>query len=191
VDVVRRSRNTLALAVLGLLMERSSHPYEMAQTLRERNKGTSFKVTTGSLYDVVEGLERDGWIRSVETVRDGNRPERTVYEHTELGLAEFQKWIDELVRVPVNEYPKFIAAVSYVGVLGPEGAVDALTERAERLAKAIEETDEHVKSAPVPRLFIIEVEYAQAMRRAEVEWLRRTAAEMTAGEITWPKPGEY
>lgn len=189
--MVRRSRNTLALAVLGLLMERPSHPYEMAQTLRERNKGTSFKVTTGSLYDVVEGLERDGWIRAVETVREGNRPERTVYEHTEQGLAEFQKWIDELIRVPVNEYPKFIAAVSYVGVLGVEGAVDALTERAEQLTKSIEHTDEYCKSVRVPRLFNIEVEYAQAMRRAEVEWLRRTAAEMAAGEIKWPKPGEF
>ncbi|GAA3433662.1 PadR family transcriptional regulator [Kutzneria kofuensis] len=189
--MARRSRNTLALAVLGLLMEQPSHPYEMAQTLRRRNKGTSFKVTTGSLYDVVEGLERDGWIRAVETGRDGNRPERTVYEHTELGLAEFQKWIDELIRVPVNEYPKFVAAVSYVGVLGVEGAVDALTERAERLAKSIEETDEYVEAVHVPRLFMIEVEYAQAIRRAEVEWLRRTAAEMTEGTITWPKPGEY
>jgi hypothetical protein len=169
----------LALAVLGLLMEQASHPYEMAQTLRRRHKGTSFKVTTGSLYDVVEGLERDGWIKAVETVRDGNRPERTVYEY------------DELVRVPVNEYPKFIAAVSYVGVLGQEGAVAALTERAERLAKTIDATDIYVRSVSVPRLFNIEVEYAQTMRRAEMEWLRQIAAEMTAGEITWPKPGEY
>jgi DNA-binding PadR family transcriptional regulator len=191
VDVPRRSRNTLALAVLGLLMERPSHPYEMAQTLRRRNKGTSFKVTTGSLYDVVEGLERDGWIRAVETSRDGNRPERTVYEHTELGLAEFQRWIDELIRVPVNEFPKFIAAVSYVGVLGVDGAVGALTERADRLAETVEQTDEYVGRVQAPRLFMIEVEYAQAMRRAEVEWLRRTAAEMADGEITWPKPGEF
>jgi hypothetical protein len=29
------------------------------------------------------------------------------------------------------------------------------------------------------------------MRHAEVHWLRQTAAEMTAGTITWPKPGEY
>jgi len=191
VNVARRSRNTLALAVLGLLMEQPSHPYEMAQRLRERNKGTSFKVTTGSLYDVVEGLERDGWIRTVETVRDGNRPERTVYEHTEQGLAEFQKWIDELIRVPVNEFPKFIAAVSYVGVLGQEGAVEALTERADRLAESIAETDQLLAAVAAPRLFMIEVEYAQAMRHAEVNWLRHTAAEMTAGTITWPKPGEY
>ncbi|WP_043728581.1 PadR family transcriptional regulator [Kutzneria sp. 744] len=186
----RRSRNTLALAVLGLLMEQPSHPYEMAQRLRERNKETSFKVTTGSLYDVVEGLERDGWIRAVEIVRDGNRPERTVYEYTELGLAEFQKWIDELIRVPVNEYPKFIAAVSYVGVLGVEGAVAALTERADRLEESVRQTDDQLKGITLRRLFMIEVEYAQAMRRAEVEWLRQAAAEMTAGTIAWPKPGE-
>jgi DNA-binding PadR family transcriptional regulator len=189
--MARRSRNTLALAVMGLLMEGVKHPYEMAQTLRERNKGTSFKITTGSLYDVVEGLERDGWISAVETVREGNRPERTVYTCTELGLAEFQKWIDELIRVPVAEFPKFVAAVSYVGVLGIEGAVGALTERAERLAALVEETDEQLKPVHVPRLFMIEVEYAQAMRRAEVDWLRRTAEEMTTGAITWPEPGEY
>jgi DNA-binding PadR family transcriptional regulator len=189
--VARRSRNTLALAVLGLLMEQPSHPYEMAQRLRERNKGTSFKVTTGSLYDVVEGLERDKWIRAVQTVRDGNRPERTVYEHTELGLAEFQKWIDELIRVPVNEFPKFVAAVSYIGALGLDGAVAALTERADRLAETIEQTEQLLTTIAAPRLFMIEVEYAQAMRHAEVHWLRHTAAEMANGAITWPKPGEY
>ena len=184
--MARRSRNTLALAVLGLLLERPWHPYEMGQALRERNKGSSFKVTTGSLYDVVEGLERDGWVRAVETQRDGNRPERTVYEHTELGLAEFQKWIDELIRTPVNEYPKFIAAVSYVGALGVEGAPAALSERADRLVESIEQTDELLRSIQAPRLYMIEVEYAQAMRRAEVEWLRRIAAEMISGELPWP-----
>ena len=189
--MARRSRNTLALAVLGMLMEQPSHPYEMAQRLRERNKGTSFKVTTGSLYDVVEGLERDGWIRAVETVRDGNRPERTVYEYTELGLTEFQKWIDELIRAPVNEYPKFVAAVSYVGVLGVDGATAALTERADRLAETIDLTDALLRTVTAPRLFMIEVEYAQAMRHAEVHWLRHTVAEMANGAITWPKPGEY
>lgn len=50
--------NLLGLAVLGLLLEQPMHPYEMAATLRERNKDTSFKVRTGSLYDVVEALVR-------------------------------------------------------------------------------------------------------------------------------------
>ena len=118
----RKIANTLALAVLGLLQERPMHPYEMASTLRERHKDSSFKVNSGSLYDTVEALARHGWIEPVETARDGRRPERTVYARTEAGDGEFVRWIDELIRTPVLEYPKFLAAVSYLGALGPDGA---------------------------------------------------------------------
>src|ERR1700684_1941106 len=99
--------NTLALAVLGLLQERPMHPYEMASTLREGHKDSSFKVNSGSLYDTVEALARHGWIEPVETARDGRRPERTVYARTEAGDGEFVRWIGALVRTPVLEYPKF------------------------------------------------------------------------------------
>ena len=57
----------------------------MADTLRERGMDRVFKVTTGSLYDVVRTLERLGWIEARETVRVGARPERTIYQHTALG----------------------------------------------------------------------------------------------------------
>ncbi|MFC7110620.1 PadR family transcriptional regulator [Nonomuraea rubra] len=57
----------------------------MAATLRERGQDRVFKVTTGSLYDVVRALERAGWIEARETVKVGARPERTVYQHTPSG----------------------------------------------------------------------------------------------------------
>src|ERR1700722_19915954 len=136
----RKITNTLALAVLGLLQERPMHPYEMAATLRARHKDSAFKVTSGALYDTVEALAREGWIEPAETKRDGRRPERTVYAFTALGQDEFLGWIDELIRTPVPEYPKFIAAVSYLGALGPDRAANALTERAGQLKRRIEET---------------------------------------------------
>ena len=56
-----RSRsNPLALAVLTCLFERPMHPYEMAQTMRSRAKHESVKLNYGSLYGVVEGLEKRG-----------------------------------------------------------------------------------------------------------------------------------
>ena len=39
----------------------------------------------GSLYGVVESLEKRGLVTPQETVREGRRPERTVYEITEAG----------------------------------------------------------------------------------------------------------
>ena len=188
----RKISNTLALAVLGLLQERPMHPYEMAVTLRERHKDSSFKVNSGSLYDTVESLVQHGWIRPLATGRDGRRPERTVYEHTELGREEFVGWIDELIRVPVAEYPKFLAAVSYLGALGPEGAASALGERAEHLVKRLADVREllagTVGAGAVPRLFMIEVEYAQHAWEAELAWTRQTVAEIENGTLTWPEP---
>lgn len=186
----RKITNTLALAVLGLLQERRMHPYEMGVTLRERLKDGSFKVNTGSLYDTVEALVRHGWIEPVQTLRAGRRPERTVYAPTELGQAEFVRWIDELIRTPVPEYPKFVAAVAYLGALGPEGAADALTERAGHLRARIDETAallaETVGSGQLPRLFMLEAECALHAWRAELTWTTRTVEEIRDGSLTWP-----
>ena len=187
----RKIANTLALAVLGLLQERPMHPYEMASTLRERHKDSSFKVNSGSLYDTVEALARHGWIEPVETARDGRRPERTVYARTDAGDGEFVRRIDELIRTPVLEYPKFLAAVSYLGALGPDGASDALAERAVHLERRIEETKavlaDTVDSGQVPRLFMIEVECALHAWEAELAWTRRIIAEIGDGSLAWPR----
>ena len=186
----RKIANTLALAVLGLLQERPMHPYEMAATLRERHKDSSFKINSGSLYDTVEALARHGWIEPVETVRDGRRPERTMYAFTALGQREFLAWIEELIATPVPEYPKFIAAVSYLGALGPDRASEALTQRADQLGTKIEEAKtalaDTVGSGRVPRLFMIEVECALSSWQAELAWTRQIITEIRAGTLPWP-----
>src|ERR1700683_4591701 len=99
--------NPLALAVLVTLYERPMHPYEVAQTLRTRAKQESVRLNYGSLYAVVESLEKRGLIRARETIREGNRPERTVYEITDGGARELVDWLTELVAVPVKEYLHF------------------------------------------------------------------------------------
>ncbi|WP_283135847.1 PadR family transcriptional regulator [Rhizohabitans arisaemae] len=186
----RKVSNPLGLAVLGLLAESPAHPHAIAAALRERGMDRVFKLTTGSLYDVVRALERAGWIEAGETVRVGARPERTVYRHTALGRKEFVRWVDELIRVPAEEYPKFLSAVSYLGILGPEGAVAALRERAGRVRAAREETlglhREMLESGEVPRLFLVEVEYSARMQEAELGWIEEIVGDIEAGRLSWP-----
>ena len=38
------------------------HPYEMASELRERGKDQSIKIKWGSLYTVVQNLEKHGFV---------------------------------------------------------------------------------------------------------------------------------
>ncbi|MEV0382064.1 PadR family transcriptional regulator [Nonomuraea sp. NPDC050643] len=184
----RKVSNLLGLAVLGLLQESPMHPHAMAATLRERGLDRSFKLTTGSLYDVVRALERAGWIAAQETARVGGRPERTVYAHTPLGKEEFVRWLDELLRVPADEYPKFLSAVTYLGALGPEGAAAALRERAGRLRELIDgiRREHEAALAEVPRLFVLEAEYALRVMETELAWAEQTVGEIEAGTLEWP-----
>src|SRR3984957_15724625 len=108
----RKISNPLALAVLACLYESPMHPYEMATTMRARHKDESIKLNFGSLYTVVEALERHGFIEAQETERAGRRPERTVYRITAAGSAELLDWLSELISVPAKEYLRFEAGLS-------------------------------------------------------------------------------
>ena len=77
----------------------------MASTLRERRKEDSIKLNYGSLYTVIEQLLREKCIAVREVVKEGRRPEKTVYELTAAGEAELTDWMRELVGSPVKEYP--------------------------------------------------------------------------------------
>jgi DNA-binding PadR family transcriptional regulator len=57
----RKITNLLALAVLTLLSELSMHPCEVSAVLRQRELSTVIKLNYGSLYSVMEALQREGF----------------------------------------------------------------------------------------------------------------------------------
>jgi DNA-binding PadR family transcriptional regulator len=178
----RGRSNPLALAVLGCLYERSMHPYEMATTMRNRAKHESIKLNYGSLYTVVESLQRRGLIEPVETVREGRRPERTVYAITQAGRVEFVDWLSELIGVPVKEYTQFEAGLSLLAALPPDDAVAMLEQRRMQLAMALRQMRSVLALAAeegLPRLFSIEAEYRVALHEAELEWVEKLIGEIT------------
>jgi len=81
----RKISNLLALSLLNLLVERPMYPYEMAATLRQRGKDEAIKIHWGSLYTVVQNLEKYGFIEAVDVAREGRQPERTTYQITDAG----------------------------------------------------------------------------------------------------------
>ena len=178
--------NPLALAVLISLMEAPMHPYQVAQTLRSRAKEESVKLNFGSLYAVVESLERRGLIRPRETLREGRRPERTVYEITDTGAREALDWLGELLSVPAKEYPQFMAGLSFMPALPPEEVLTALEYRTRaievRLAM-LRATARAAAEAGLPRLFSIEGEYEECILSAELDFVERTAKEIRYGSL--------
>jgi DNA-binding PadR family transcriptional regulator len=180
-DTKRPFSNPLALAVLVLLYERPMHPYEMATTLRERHKESSIKLNYGSLYTVIEQLLREKFIAVREVLKEGKRPEKTVYQLTEAGRIELIDWMRELVSSPVKEYPVFEAALSLLPVLPPEEVVDLLEIRLGLLQKTIDEITEEDKvcrKMNLPRLFSLENEYYKALTIAEYNFSKDLLADI-------------
>jgi DNA-binding PadR family transcriptional regulator len=193
-DIKRPFSNPLALAVLVLLFERPMHPYEMASTLRERHKESSIKLNYGSLYTVIEQLLRAHFIAVREVLKEGKRPEKTVYELTPAGNTELVDWMRELVSSPVKEYPMFEAALSLLPVLPPEEVIGLLQIRLGLLQKTIEEIEQEEAACQkmnLPRLFSLENEYFKAITLAEYNFsknllsdLQRDAGGMRSGWAT-------
>jgi len=181
VDDKRRLSNPLALAVLVLLYERPMHPYEMACTLRERHKEASIKLNYGSLYTIIEQLQREQLIFPRETVREGRRPEKTVYELTAAGKTELINWMRELVSDPIKEFPQFEAALSLIPALPPDEVVELLEIRVSLLKKALEShgaEGRHCRAMKLPRLFTLEREYHSEMTRAECRFSEQLLADI-------------
>jgi DNA-binding PadR family transcriptional regulator len=183
----RKVSNPLALAVMALLYERPMHPYEMVTLMRERGKHESVRLRYSSLYSVVAVLEREELIVPRETVREGRRPERTIYEITGAGREEFLTWLRELLREPVKEYTQFAAGLSFLPGLLPEEAVALLEERVGRLEKETAEMRSRLDAAMeqygLPRLFLVESEHELMLREAELGWVRKIVEEIEAGTL--------
>jgi DNA-binding PadR family transcriptional regulator len=184
-------RTPAALSVLNLLAERPMHPYEMRQLMRQRHHDRAFQIRESSVYDTVARLADRGFIEPVEVSREGRRPERTVYAITEAGREELFDWLWELTSEPAADYPAFAAPLMFIFALGRDRAIAALSQRSARLEAEISSSDAFRKAfetevAGFPRIFGIEEEYAQAMRRAELAWVRATAADLRDGTFPWP-----
>ena len=189
----RKVSNLLALSLLTLLTERPMYPYEMAAKLRERGKDQAIKINWGSLYTVVQNLDKHGFIEAVNVGREGRQPERTTYRITETGRAELTDWLHELLGVPEREYTRFEAALGDSAILGPDAVIGLLRQRLEALeaANARYQADLETWEARIPRLFMIEAEFHLALRRAEAEWVRELLKELTDGTFPGIEPWRH
>jgi DNA-binding PadR family transcriptional regulator len=188
-------RTPVALSVLNLLNERAMHTNEIRSLMRQRGHDRAFKIRESSVYDTVARLADRGFIEPVEVSREGRRPERTVYAITEAGRDELLVWLWELASEPAAESPPFAAPLMFIYSLGRDRAIEAFKERAARLEAAISSSAAYRQAFEAelpdfPRLFGIEEEYAQAMRKAELAWVRASLAELRDGTLPWPSLAE-
>ncbi|MGI9290867.1 MAG: PadR family transcriptional regulator [Gammaproteobacteria bacterium] len=123
---------TKKLLLLGLLRGQKLHGYGLVEYLQNHSTGGA-AIGKSNAYRLLKELERDGMITSA-TEREGNLPERHVYEVTTRGEAYFQDGVlRELAKDATADQPG-VAVLNYLEQLDPSAAADQLQHRRDQVA---------------------------------------------------------
>lgn len=181
----------LDIAILGLLMERDHHGYEIRAQLRDR-LGLSANASFGSIYPALARYERDGLVEAV-TASDlgplstgslaGERASlrsrrsaapmgkrgRKVYSITDRGREEFARLLADPSTVDdARTFPLRMALARY---LTPTSRVGLLEQRRSNLARRLVEVREHASSEQLDGYARSVMEHGVRTVELEIDWV--------------------
>lgn len=181
---------SMKLLVLGLLMERDRHPYEIRQTIKERNWNETFRVRDGSLYYAVDQMRNDGWIEAAEVipVPGDNRPDKTIYRITDQGRAAFLDLLYSQMEQCQFPYHPFFPALPFVRH-GDSGKIkeiasrqlEACEARIERMKTVIQ-----IKGEYLPKGSLHLIRGILRFSETERDWLADVLADAQSGALDDP-----
>jgi DNA-binding PadR family transcriptional regulator len=158
---------------LGLLRGQKLHGYGLMEYLSSHDTGGS-AIGKSNAYRLLRVLESDGLISS-RTERDGNRPERHVYEVTDDGEALFQQLVLKHLAEDTNADQPGIAVLNYLDAVDPAAAAMQLQKRRDRVA------ERHAELARLPddvRYLHPALDLSLRQAEVEIEWLDAKLTEL-------------
>jgi DNA-binding PadR family transcriptional regulator len=168
---VPHSLTNAELAILGLVVEKPRHGYEIEQVITERGMRDWTEIGFSSIYYVLGRLERAGLTES--SPAPGPGPARRVYAATPAGFAAWQTAALRALAVPSLVGRPFFLGLGSLPGLPSDAVVEALRSYAIALdarRTAIEARREEI--APVPWFVDAMLDYGLEMLRAENAWVR-------------------
>jgi DNA-binding PadR family transcriptional regulator len=170
----RGAAEPVRFALLGLLLDRPSYGYELAQRFDPSTAlGDIVRLAPSHLYALLARLERDGLIEGQQQDA-GARPQRRVYSLTERGRETALTWLVQPVDHPRHMRIEFPLKLYVARTVWPE-AVEPLIERQRA---ALTDYIDRLKGMPAPDAADLDRSYILLMRvgrigraQAALEWL--------------------
>lgn len=142
------------LVLLGVLMDGPKHGYDIRQHIQTR-LGELATISGGTIYYTLRKLEGRGCVTMTRD-REGNRPERMVYEITDAGRAEFRKLMRQAFFEEATPYVTFDAGLYFA----PHADLEEMLEGARHQIARLQAFEEHIaaleKAHPVRWPFNLE-----------------------------------
>ncbi len=156
--------------LLGLLSRGKQHGYDLKRAHDERFPAAK-PLAFGQVYATLERLHRHGHVEPVAVQRvDG--PDRTVYEITEDGRAELNRWLGE-IEEPFPHVANPLASKVTIALLATgeaEASAYLSRQREAHLARMRHFT--RLKAAPTSSLDeVLGADYALSHLDADLRWM--------------------
>ncbi len=167
-------------AILGLLdlTGGPGHGYDLARNFAEGQPLSGvLRLEPGMLYHHLKKMEKSGWVvSSVE--QQSSRPARQVYDLTESGRAELNRWLSEPVKHTREIRLEFLVKLYFARRTDPDlavalvaGQLDACRQWEVSLVQQFAEVDSSENSESDREFSRTVLRLRIAQTRAAIEWL--------------------
>ena len=159
-------------AILGLLMERPSHGYDLERIIQERGMREWTELAFSSIYFILNRLEKRGLASSL---RDPEKKTRKIYSPTKAGQEAFDRTTITALEAPHPLYPSVLLGLANWPTVTPEEGLGALARRLSALQAILSKVEaQSIQPQSTPPFVAALFDYSVSQLRSEIDWLRRT-----------------
>ncbi len=177
------------ILVLGLLLDRPMHGYEISQTVKTEGVTTWFNISTPAIYYSLKKLRQQSLIS--ETRARGGGAEKSVYHLTERGRREFFASMETVLASDEPVRFEYDLGIFLLNKLPQDKALSLLERRQEflrRWAQDLERSLDRERALGGQPLKVAILEHSTSCARMEIDWLSKIVAQLRGSEAG---VGEY
>ncbi|MEN6378689.1 MAG: PadR family transcriptional regulator [Methanofastidiosum sp.] len=98
--------NLSELLILGLLSYKELNGYEIYKIFEKKSEITDpiLKLNKATIYNSLRSMEKQGFVKVKDRIEDTNKPPKSIYAISELGIERLRKILINSSENPVNAY---------------------------------------------------------------------------------------
>jgi DNA-binding PadR family transcriptional regulator len=166
------------LAILGGLMEKPMHGYELKQYF-EHAPGVFWMINYGSIYPALKKLEEQGLVKGRAKL-SGTGRSKIVYSITKSGEETFKKTLKERLKKDAFVRDEFTLHLFFMDFLDKKTIRQMIKSKLEGNARILEIVKEHEKihKCRLPKYRCEVLKRGKLHLETEISWLNDTLKEM-------------
>jgi DNA-binding PadR family transcriptional regulator len=166
------------LAILGALMEKPMHGYELKQYF-EHAPGVFWMINYGSIYPALKKLEEEGLVKGRAKASGTARP-KIIYRITKSGEGTFRKTLKERLKKDAFVRDEFTLHLFFMDFLDKKTIKQMIKSKLEGNARILEIVKEHEKihKCKLPKYRCEVLKRGKLHLKTEISWLNNTLKEI-------------